>query len=231
MTVKKTKGPWKLFTAANFITYVGFVTLFFAGLYAWRGEKSVAFFYYLVSALTDYFDGRIARFTRDFVERPVVIVVPGSQDFWGKLIYRMESGTERIREWAKKNTWFFGISRLGELLDPLRDKLLLVPAILIQPAILWIVPVELVSSLFSGIVRKMLGYHKISDTSRVATFVQLPAVMLLFLAQLPGDISILIVVIYLCSVARLLSYLWITIEISAGRIMKLVKDEEKSKAA
>lgn len=116
-------------------------------------------------------------------------------------------------------------------MDPLRDKALLIPAILIQPAILWIVPVELVSILFSAIVRKMLGYHYISKPSKVATFVQLPAVMLLFLAQLPGDTLILIVVVYLCSVVRLLSYIWKAIKISAGRVIRFIEGDEESKAA
>lgn len=234
MYIKETKGPWKPFTIANFVTYSGFIFLSMAIWHAIRLEKNLTFFYFLLAGLTDYFDGKISRFTEEFIRNPKRIFYGEPENFADMVLRKVDLFIETLREDAKKIPWFFGISRLGEILDPLRDKLLLIPAIITEPYLIGIVLVEAVSTVAAIVVRDMKGFHFITRTSKRATFVQLPMVMILFLTQTPEQSYIVAGAIYLCSLSRCFSYCNEIEKMSGMKKMEIVEEqstEEELKAA
>lgn len=99
-----------------------------------------------------------------------------------------------------------GISRFGELFDPLCDKLLIIPAIVVQPVLAGVVIIEIFSVFVASNVRKKRGFHFISRWSKFATFAQLSAIVFLFLAQNSEEAIALVLFIYLCSFIRAFSY-------------------------
>lgn len=230
MYVKETKGPWKPFTIANFITYAGFIFLALSIWCASQGEKNLTFFYFLLAAITDYYDGKIARSSEAFLRAPVLLggFYREPENFADRILQNIDILIEELREKAKKIPWFFGISRLGEILDPIRDKLLLIPAIITEPYLIGIILVEIISSVAAIVVRDIKGFHFITDASKTATFFQLGMVLLLFLMPTPLSSHIMAGLIYVCSLARCLSYCK---EIARMSETKEEALEERSKAA
>jgi len=182
MKVVKDERPWNVFTWGNFISLLRPITGTYAILLFFQGHAKTATCVFLIAALTDYFDGKVAR---------------------------------------KR-----GVSRFGEIFDPICDKLLIVPVIFMQPYLFGVIAVELVSSAFSIYVRKERrkknpeDKHHITGTSKWATAFQFTALTLLFTAGNGMYAIALICIIYLCSFARARSY-----ALEAKRIIEIKKLE------
>lgn len=99
-----------------------------------------------------------------------------------------------------------GVSKLGEILDPFRDKLLLVVLLPLFPDwhFLLLVGIEGVALFFSTAVRKMKREHFISYTSKLVTCFQLLVIVISLFASIRSNDVIWAVI--LCSGVRLLSY-------------------------
>ncbi len=162
------KRPWNVFTLGNFITALRLAFGTFSVLLYLNGRNFLAAFFFGLAAVTDFFDGYVAR-------------------------------------WREKKNGN-GISRFGEVFDPICDKLLIIPGVIIQSFLAGIVIVEIFSTAYALHIRERMGFHFISKWSKAATFVQLPSVALLFLARTPFESTFLVVVVYTCSFIRFLSY-------------------------
>ncbi len=157
------KRHW--FTWANLITLSGIIAI---GLAIWAVSEKLFLLgaiLYIYSALSDFFDGRVAR-------------------------------------WQEKK-YGNGISKIGEILDPVRDK----SAILILVTVslkytLIAVAFEIISIFYSYLARKRIGHHLITKVSKVVTSLQFLVILLIILLQIPW----LFVIIYLLTGIRIWSY-------------------------
>lgn len=99
----------------------------------------------------------------------------------------------------------YGTSRVGEILDPIRDKLLILAVVFINLKIgVLIIIAELVSILASYFTREAAGHHVVTKTSKVVTTIQFILAPLLFLSQ-NDDLFFLFLIL---SCTRGISYLF-----------------------
>ena len=130
----------------------------------------------------------------------------------------------KVARWREKKNGN-GISRFGEIFDPICDRLLIIPGMVIQPFLLVLIAIEGLATACALYVRKQKGHHFISKWSKVATFVQFPFITLLFLSRSPVEIWTCTVIICFSSAMRFSSYFW---EIRKMEQMKLLKDVSKA---
>jgi len=137
----------RIFTIPNIITGIGILFAVGAGYCVFTKQYTLGFTFFIISAVSDFFDG----FTARYIEKRK----PGC-----------------------------GTSRVGEILDPMRDKLLILAVVFINIKIgALIIIAELVSILASYFVREAAGHHIITKTSKFVTTVQFILAPVLFLTQ------------------------------------------------
>jgi len=156
----------RLFTLANLITISGLVAI---GLCIWAvadGQYYLGLALYVYAALTDFIDGRVAR-------------------------------------WQEKHLGK-GISSAGEILDPIRDKLLILVLLTVSWKLMLIAALlELFSTFFSYRVRARAGHHLITPVSKIVTVFQ--AIIVGVMIAWPETIY-LFGVLYLLTLVRIYSY-------------------------
>lgn len=136
-----------IFTVPNIITCVGILFAIGAGYCVFTKQYALGFALFIISAISDFFDG----FTARYIEKRK----PG-----------------------------YGTSRVGEILDPIRDKLLILVVVFINLKIgALIIIAELVSILASYFAREAAGHHIITKTSKFVTTAQFILAPMLFLTQ------------------------------------------------
>ncbi|MEW6617431.1 MAG: CDP-alcohol phosphatidyltransferase family protein [Patescibacteria group bacterium] len=137
----------RIFTIPNIITCIGILFAVGTGYCVFTKQYLLGFVFFIISAISDFFDG----FTARHIEKKR----PG-----------------------------YGTSRVGEILDPIRDKLLILAVVFINLKIgVLIIIAELVSILASYFAREAAGHHVITKTSKFVTTVQFILAPIFFLTQ------------------------------------------------
>lgn len=125
----------------------------------------------------------------------------------GLLIYIYAAVTDFIDGWLAR--WleghgYEGVSRAGEIMDPVRDKMLILVLMTIDWKLMLVAAsLELISFLFSYQVRKTAGHHYITNISKVVTAVQL-IIMGIMLAW--PETYLLFGALYCLTLVRVASY-------------------------
>jgi|GEM_PF-2030578 len=150
----------RVLTMANLITIIGVFAAIGTGYCVLVKQYALGFVFFLIGAVSDFFDG--------FAARHIEKRKPG-----------------------------YGTSRVGEILDPIRDKFLILAIILINIKIgALIIIAELLSILTSYFVREAAGHHIITKTSKVVTTAQFILAPFFFLTQ--NDNLFFIFLIFSC---------------------------------
>jgi cardiolipin synthase len=113
-----------------------------------------------------------------------------------------------------------GVSALGKVIDPLRDKFLVLVGLAFDP--IWIpffVLIELVSFIFSSLVRKIKKEHFITHISKTVTVFQGVGLCMIFFFE-PQYYAIMYAVLLFLSFLRLISYFKEFLREKRGRTLR-----------
>ncbi len=137
----------RILTIPNIITCIGILFAIGTGYCVFTKQYTLGFTFFIISAISDFFDG----FTARYIEKRK----PG-----------------------------YGTSRVGEILDPIRDKFLILGVVFINLKIgALIIIAELFSILASYFAREAAGHHVVTKTSKVVTIIQFILAPFFFLSQ------------------------------------------------
>ncbi len=126
----------------------------------------------------------------------------------GLVVYAYAAVTDLLDGWVARKQEARGgkgISALGQKLDPIRDKLLVLILLTVSLQLsLVLAGLELISIFFSDLVREKLGYHYITPMSKSVTMVQLILIGIMLVA--PDQLWSLFFPLYLLTMIRAHSY-------------------------